>query len=152
MNRPGRPGTIDWPMSIERSLRDAVIDHAMRAAPAECCGLLIGSPEHVAYAVAMRNVERGRTRYRLDDREHIELRRWLRRCTPALAIQGVYHSHPASAPMPSPTDIAEAGYPDWLFVIVGLKPRPLVRGFRIRGAKATAWPLKWASSAGRGRR
>ena len=33
---------------------------------------------------------------------------------------GFYHSHPRSAAEPSPTDLAEASYPDHLYLIVSL--------------------------------
>jgi proteasome lid subunit RPN8/RPN11 len=45
---------------------------------------------------------------------------------------GIYHSHLAGPSMPSPTDVAEAAYPDSIYVIVSLQPLPLsVRAFTI---------------------
>ncbi len=84
----------------------------------------------------MRNAALGVTRYRIDDREHIELRRALRRFSPTLEILGVYHSHPAGDARPSPTDLADAFYPDWVQVIVGLTPRLQVRAYSIRNGHA----------------
>jgi proteasome lid subunit RPN8/RPN11 len=54
------------------------------------------------------------TRYRIDDAAHVGLRRVLRGFVPAISIVGVYHSHPAGDAVPSPSDIAEAMYPDWV--------------------------------------
>jgi [CysO sulfur-carrier protein]-S-L-cysteine hydrolase len=34
-------------------------------------------------------------------------------------LVAIYHSHPNSLPIPSPTDIAEATYPHALYVIIG---------------------------------
>jgi proteasome lid subunit RPN8/RPN11 len=105
-------------------------DHARRDRPLECCGLLIGRGRSVTGAVAMRNVEASPTRFRVDDREHIALRRALRLLSPPLDVIGVYHSHPSGPARPSPTDLAEASYPEWLYVIVGMAgDRVRVRGF-----------------------
>jgi proteasome lid subunit RPN8/RPN11 len=56
---------------------------------------------------------------------------------------GVYHSHPAGAALPSPRDLAEAHYPEWLFVIVGAAGRS-VRAFRIARGRATRVRVRWA--------
>ena len=118
--------------------------HALREQPRECCGLLVGNRGGITHAVAMKNVEAGLTRYRVDDRAHIELRRWLRTFAPALEILGVYHSHPAGDAVASPTDIAESMYPDWIHLIVGLKPRqPVVRAFRIQRQRAFEMRIRW---------
>jgi proteasome lid subunit RPN8/RPN11 len=45
---------------------------------------------------------------------------------------GIFHSHPAGPPVPSPTDIAEAAYPDSIYVVISLQIRPpSVRAFAI---------------------
>jgi proteasome lid subunit RPN8/RPN11 len=118
---------------LPSAVRRAVVAHARRARPLECCGLLVGTGRHLAFAVPMDNVESSRVRYRIDDRAHIELRRVLRRFVPPLSICGVYHSHPAGDARPSATDIRDAFYPEWIHVIVGLGgKRPSVRAFQIR--------------------
>ncbi len=117
---------------VPPAARVALIEHARREQPNECCGLLVGRPGLVMAVVPMRNVLRSQTRYRIDDREHIALLRTVRRFAPLLEIVGVYHSHPNSAPIPSPTDVAEAHYPDWVYVIIGLaRARAEIRAFRI---------------------
>jgi len=78
------------------------------------------------------------TRFRIDDAAHLALRRSLRAAVPPIGIVGIYHSHPASAPVPSPTDVAEAWYPDWLYVIAGRTGRGWqLRGFRVADGRAT---------------
>lgn len=117
---------------MHRDAIRAVVLHARRARPREACGLLVGAGARVAFAVPIRNIARGRTRFRLDPAEHIALRRVLRAVTPAVEILGVYHSHPRGAARPSDTDVAEALYPTWVHLIVGLAGRtPAVRAFRI---------------------
>jgi proteasome lid subunit RPN8/RPN11 len=84
----------------------------------------------------MRNVEASATRFRLDDREHIALRRALRLVSPPLCVIGVYHSHPAGPARPSRTDLVEALYPEWLYVVAGLAgARVRVRGFVLEAGR-----------------
>lgn len=137
-------------------VRRAIVAHARRDRPRECCGLLVGRGRRVAFAVAATNVDASETRFRLDDREHVTLRRALRAFRPPLDIVGVYHSHPAGEAWPSETDIAEAAYPTWLYLIVGLKTtRATVGAFRLRNGRVRRVTLRASGrdgSAGVGRR
>ena len=109
------------PVTFPRAVRAAIVRHARREAPRECCGFLLGAGRRVQFALPLANVDsRPKSRYRIDDRQHIEVRRWLRRLAPPLEIVGVYHSHPNAPARPSASDVAEANYPDWVFAIVSL--------------------------------
>lgn len=120
------------------SVRRAIVAHARRDRPLECCGLLIGRGRNVIAALPAANLARSTVRYRLDPRVHIDARRWLRQCEPALEILGCYHSHPNGPARPSPTDVSEAAYPDWVYVIVGLRgSRTDLAAFRIRAGVST---------------
>ena len=131
-------------LSIPRRVRDAITTQARRERPHECCGFLLGNGARVAHAVPMRNVAASATRYRIDDVAHIELRRVLRLFAPALSIVGVYHSHPAGDAIASATDLAEAWYPEWAYVIVGLgRRRPSLRAFRIRTGRVRRLAIRW---------
>jgi [CysO sulfur-carrier protein]-S-L-cysteine hydrolase len=106
-------------MRVDRSALDAIVAHAREAAPAECCGLLLGRDEEVAEAIRTRNVaDQARSRFVIAPQDHIEGRRDARRR--GLQVVGFYHSHPGSAATPSDIDIAEASYPDHLYLIVSL--------------------------------
>jgi proteasome lid subunit RPN8/RPN11 len=123
---------------LPASVRRAVVEHARRDAPRECCGFLVGRGGQIRFSLPMTNVARGVARYRIDPREHIDVRRRLRQSTPPLEIVGVYHSHPAGAPVPSRRDLADANYREWLHVIVGLGARRARLGlFSIADGKAT---------------
>jgi proteasome lid subunit RPN8/RPN11 len=120
-----------------------MVAHAKRDAPNECCGLLVGHGRRVVAAVPMANIDaRPRTGFRIDPAEHFAVRRVLRHIAPALDIIGAYHSHPAGPAAPSPRDIAEAHYPDFLFVIVGAGGRS-IRGFRLAGGAAAPVRVTW---------
>ena len=131
------------PFSIATSVREAMVAHARRDAPRECCGLLIGRGRRVDLALAMANAaRRPRTRFQIDPGEHIAVRRVLRHVAPDLEIVGLYHSHPEGPAVPSARDVAEAHYPDWLFVIVGRAGRS-VRAFQIRRTSSVSVPIRW---------
>jgi len=70
------------------------------------------------------------TRYVIDPREQLRAFRSIDAADEELL--GIYHSHPASQPYPSPTDRAEAHYPDAFHVLVSLRTgAPEIRAFRI---------------------
>ena len=128
---------------LSRAAARTMAEHARRDRPRECCGLLVGAGGRVTAAVPMRNIARGRTRYRLDPAGHISLQRVLRIIAPKTAIVGVYHSHPRGPAAPSETDVTEALYPDWIYVIIGLRGRRSeTRGFSIAGGRVRPLSLQ----------
>ena len=120
-------------MTLPAEVRRAILAHARREAPRECCGFLIGRGGRVLHAAALRNIaENPRARFQIDPREHIVLRRELRRLSPALEIVGVYHSHPDGPSEPSVRDRREAHYREWLYVIaIGASDKFRLRAYRI---------------------
>lgn len=117
-------------MRITREAADAIVAHAREVAPAECCGLLFGSPASIVEAVRTRNIAADpATRFLIDPKDHIDGRREARRRS--LEVVGFYHSHPLSPATPSARDRTEAGYPDDLYLIVSLLAEPPeIRVFR----------------------
>jgi len=135
--------SVERILHLATSVQRAMVAHATREVPIECCGFLIGRDNDVFCAVEMDNVDRSPVRYRIDDAAHLELRRVLRGAAPPLAILGVYHSHPQGDAYPSETDVAEAHYPGWVHVIVGLGGRlPVLRAFEIVGATVRSVTLR----------
>jgi desampylase len=104
-------------MLMARGVLDAIIAHAVEAQPRECCGLLIGTRDAIHEAVKSGNLSDDPNRFELDPVVHIQARRSARERE--LVVNGFYHSHPHSAPVPSPTDLAEAMYEDAVQLIVG---------------------------------
>jgi proteasome lid subunit RPN8/RPN11 len=84
------------------------------SAPLEACGLLAGSGERVSRVIPVENVERSRTRFRMEPRAQVQ--RLIEIERDGLELLGIYHSHPSGPSGPSPTDRAEAAYPGaaWL--------------------------------------
>src|SRR5580765_3195540 len=114
---------VELEVRVGRAALDAIVAHAREAAPAECCGLLLGHDAELTEAVRTRNVAgRDRSRFVIDPKDHIDGRRDARRR--GLDVVGFYHSHPKSPAIPSETDRAEASYPDHLYLIVSLAGDP----------------------------
>ncbi len=125
-------------------MRDAIVAHALDEAPNECCGLLVGGESGIDESVRTRSVVPGPSRYQVDPAEHIALNRRLRGT--GRQVVGAYHSHPHSAAVPSPSDVTEAHYPDFVYVIVSLADpaRPEVKAYRIRDGRVSALSLEEA--------
>jgi desampylase len=110
-------------MQIRVNVLEAIAAHAQREQPRECCGILLGTGDEIVEAVAAANVAEEPFRcYEVSPADHIAQ---VRRCRDsvragedALRILGVYHSHPHSAPVPSPTDLDQA-YEEYVYVIAG---------------------------------
>jgi proteasome lid subunit RPN8/RPN11 len=115
---------------MRQTALDDVVSHAREMAPAECCGVLLGLEGTVVEARRTRNLATDVNRFLIDPKDHIDARREAR--PRRLDVVGFYHSHPRSAAVPSPTDLAEASYPDHLYLIVGLAgEEPEVRLYRL---------------------
>ena len=114
-------------------MRAAIIDHATRDAPRECCGIIAGRGGVPTRLYETHNVAAGNRLYEIDPAQLIDLEF---RELPAQGseIVGIYHSHPESPAYPSATDVELAFWPDAVFLICSLanRERPEVRGFRIR--------------------
>ena len=114
---------VESGIRVARAAIDAIVAHAREAAPAECCGLLLGTASTVAEAARMTNIaDDPGSRFVIDPKDHIDGRRRAR--TRGHEVVGFYHSHPLSPARPSPADLAEAAYPGHLYVIVSLVDEP----------------------------
>jgi proteasome lid subunit RPN8/RPN11 len=118
---------------LPEEMRKAIVEHAIREAPRECCGVISGRDGVPLKLHETRNVAEGNRFYEIDPAQLIDLefRELPEHGTEIIAI---YHSHPASPAYPSATDVDLAFWPGALFLICSLADRgqPHVRGFRIR--------------------
>jgi proteasome lid subunit RPN8/RPN11 len=117
---------------IPRALVDELVEHAREDAPNECCGLIGGSDGTAASLYRSINAEASPLRYSLDASDQFRIMQKMEeRGEELLAI---YHSHTASAPYPSQTDVNLASYPDAVYLIVSLQDveNPELRGYWIR--------------------
>jgi proteasome lid subunit RPN8/RPN11 len=114
-------------------MADAIIAHARREAPRECCGIIAGRGGRPVKLYETRNIAAGNQLYEIDPAQLIELefQELPRTGTELVAI---YHSHPASPAHPSATDVALAFWPDAVYLICSLADpeQAVINGFRIR--------------------
>src|SRR3989442_14560666 len=107
-------------IELPAAIRDQVVELSVAELPNEACGLLAGNGR-IEYFYPMTNADRSSTTYRLDPREQIKVfneiedRGW--------ELSGIFHSHTPTEAYPSPTDQAQAFYPDAYYVLVSLADR-----------------------------
>lgn len=107
-----------------------MLTHAWEEAPREACGVLFGRRHTITEVVRITNVADAPERFfRLDDRAFVSALFSAQRR--GLDLIGFYHSHPAGLAAPSPTDVAQAYYPDAVQVIIGLRSDSPVTAWRI---------------------
>ena len=131
-------------MAIRLSERhmEAIRDHARRAYPHECCGVLIGDPgarsKRVSRLHPMPNVheEGHERRYRIGPAEWAAIERGAR--AEGERLLGVYHSHPDHPARPSEYD-REWAWPWYSYIIVAVE--------RGEARDATCWTLRVDRSA-----
>jgi proteasome lid subunit RPN8/RPN11 len=121
-------------MKITEAVRVAMIDHARRALPAECCGLLSGADGVITDCHPLRNVaDKPETRYYATPEELFAAMRRIRDAKQKLL--GIYHSHPRTPAYPSASDVEMAFYPEAVYFIISLEPQIDLRAYRIEGAR-----------------
>lgn len=104
---------------IHRAQAQELMRRARAAAPAECCGLLIGSAGAVREILPLTNAAaRPAVAYLAEPGEL--LRALMEIEASGDELLAIYHSHPQGDATPSETDIREAAYPQALQVIIGL--------------------------------
>jgi proteasome lid subunit RPN8/RPN11 len=98
--------------------------HAEAAYPDECCGYLLGTLSESACSVVQ--IIRGSNqadglrsrRFRLTPDSYLDASRSAEMLE--IDVVGFYHSHPDHPARPSPTDLREASFPGFLYIIVSV--------------------------------
>ena len=105
--------------------------HARAEAPKEACGLVAGAGFEARRIIRCANAHPTPvTRYAIDPREQLRAFRDIDAAGEELVA--IYHSHPVTQPYPSPTDRAEAHYPEACYLLVSLRDRePELHAYRI---------------------
>jgi proteasome lid subunit RPN8/RPN11 len=122
-------------LRIRSEIAEGIVAHLRGSLPAEGCGLLAVRPGEGGTVVATRfypgtNLDASPTRYTMDPVEvvaafhDLDANDW--------SLGAIVHSHPATPPTPSPTDLREAFYPEALMVIVSFATSPpVMRAWRL---------------------
>jgi len=94
-------------VKVEPDIVGRLLEEAARAAPDECCGLLLGQGGQITEVRPADNVAQDKsTRFEIDPAALLEAHREAREGGPELI--GYYHSHPDGHPVPSATDCDHA--------------------------------------------
>jgi len=126
---------------IPKTIFQEMVNHALREAPLECCGILVGKGRTVRRIYGMRNVDGSRTSYLVAPEEQLGVFREIAR--EHLEMVAIYHSHPDTIPFPSERDVRLAFYPDVAYIIVSLKGgETIVKGFRIGKEAISIEPIR----------
>jgi proteasome lid subunit RPN8/RPN11 len=117
--------------------------------PEEACGMLGGRIEGGAYetllVIPATNMLHSPARYRIDPQE--QLAAFMTFEAQGLELVGIYHSHPQGPAYPSPTDIAEAYYPEVIYLIwVKQGDKWSCSGFTIRAGRVQTAVLDMVES------
>jgi proteasome lid subunit RPN8/RPN11 len=122
-------------LSMKRPLFQAMLAHLQANYPLEACGILAGKGNQALRLYAIDNILASPVAYEMDPRQQLQAMIELE--DDGLEMVAVFHSHPTGPERPSPTDVAQAYYPDCIYVIVSLadQERPVVRGFRIENGR-----------------
>jgi len=129
-------------LNISRQDHEAMLQQLEAAYPLEACGLMAGKAGQVLRLYPITNRLASPYAYEMDPAEQViamidlEDRGW--------EMLAIYHSHPNGPERPSQSDIAQAFYPESLYVIVSLRSRPvpMMRVFRINDNQVTEIPYK----------
>lgn len=112
----------------------AIVDHARAEAPNEACGVIAGHRGRADEIIPIPNVAADPLHaYHMDEQSLVTALISLEKR--GLELVGLYHSHPKSDPIPSPTDVRQATYPDTPYLIVSLKGGE---------ARLSAWSMRYS--------
>jgi len=132
---------------VADSLLAEVIGHARTELPHECCGLLAGRTENgVGIATTrfpIKNAMASGTEYETDARDMLFAFRRMREH--GLELLAVYHSHPASEPVPSRRDVERNTYGETVVHLIvslaGAEPDVKAWWLTETGYQAAGWEL-----------
>ena len=112
-------------VQTEKRILDAVRDHGRTRYPEECCGFLLGRLDRdggkvIVASQPAENVrpENRERRYTIAPEDYLAADRDAQ--NKGLDIVGFYHSHPDHPARPSATDLAEATFPEYVYVITSV--------------------------------
>lgn len=114
---------------IKRPLYQAMLEHLQVNYPLEACGILAGKANQATHLYAIDNILKSPVAYEMDPRQQIQAMLELEEN--GWDMIAIFHSHPTGPETPSTTDVAQAYYPECIYVIVSLadQVRPVTRGF-----------------------
>lgn len=119
---------------LPRPLVNQLLHYAQISSQREVCGLIGACNSIPTHCYPVSNIAPDPQRqFFMAPQEQIEAMRCMRERGEELF--GIYHSHPATPPLPSRSDLIQAAYPGVLYLIISLNTKGVLemRGFRLQG-------------------
>lgn len=101
---------------LSRRDYDLILEQVRAEWPNEACGLLGGEGGKVRRVYPVENIFHSPRAYQMNSVEQV--RAMLEIEVAGWELSGIFHSHPSGSPFPSATDVAQAYYPDSLYLIL----------------------------------
>ncbi len=128
-------------MKILKEIYKAVFQHAEADAPLEACGYLAGNNRLITKYYRMTNMDKSEEHFSFDPKEQFQVLKTAR--SEGLEILAIFHSHPATPPLPSIEDIRLAYDNEISYVIVSLvQDQRSIKSFKIRSGKVISEPIE----------
>ncbi len=102
-------------ITIQKNHLSEMIQSINADLPNESCGLLAGSKNQSLKVFPITNILKNPVRYQMDPEQQIKALIEIEEND--FDLLAIYHSHPAGPAIPSLTDVAEAMYPESVFLI-----------------------------------
>lgn len=129
-------------IQIPRRLTNQLLHLAQLSPDYEICGLIGGKDGIPCSCYPVQNVaSQPEQRFLLNGAQQVNAMRIMREQGEELVA--IYHSHPNAPAFPSSTDLAQAAYPDVLYLIISLNTKGILemRGFKICQHQTIEMPL-----------
>lgn len=125
-------------LTISAAHWQTIVLHLRRELPNEACGLLGGRAGVVHKVCLIENELHSPWEYRMEPTAQV--RAMLAMDAEDLELVGIFHSHPNGPPQPSATDVAQAYYPEAVYLICAPDERGEwhARGFKIEAGATQA--------------
>lgn len=135
------PGPDAARLTVSAELARRLLEHARRGLPNEACALLGGYADQgrVTTVHLARNRLASPYRYEVDPADLVRILHTIEAAGEDLVA--IFHSHPTSAPAPSPTDLREARYAAIHLISGRSGGRRVLEAWRIQRAQAIRVPL-----------
>lgn len=129
---------------LDGELWQTVLAHLQACLPNEGVGLLSTVDTHDDFRAVRfypgRNLNESPSRFTMDPLDVLRACEDMEREGTRLGV--VVHSHPTTAPEPSPTDVRELAMPGVVNLIVQLRPRVCARAWEITPAGSVELPIR----------
>lgn len=128
---------------LPRTIVNQLLHHAQQYPDSEVCGLIGGKNGQAAHCYPVANIAPAPQRlFAMDPAQQIAALRNMR--DRGEELFAIYHSHPAGPAFPSTADLAQANYPEALYLIISLQTRGVLamRGFILGRGAVSEVPLE----------